>query len=138
MKEVKLKIVGKQINEDGEENVIELVTEGKFYKKNDSIYLVYDESEISGMDGSTTTLKIQDDKVMMKRFGSNNSKLIFEKGKKHKTGYQTPYGILDLEVITNKLNVDIVDGGKGSLSLSYRLNISNTMETKNELDIDIN
>ena len=43
-----------------QDEVIELITEGKFYKKSDAYYLVYDESEISGMQGTTTTLKIKD------------------------------------------------------------------------------
>ena len=38
-----------------QDEVIELITEGKFYKKSDAYYLVYDESEISGMQGTTTT-----------------------------------------------------------------------------------
>lgn len=138
MKDVVLKIKGIQKNLDGEDNTIELITEGKFYKKNGAYYLVYEESEISGMEGATTTLKIQDDKVLMKRFGTSSSKLIFEKGKKHKTAYHTQYGDFDMEVTTNKMEVNISDLGKGSIKLSYRLVISNTVESSNQLTIDIN
>lgn len=137
MKEVMLKIKGKQVSPEGEENVIELITEGKFYIKNGSYYLVYDETEISGMEGSTTTLKIQDHKVLMKRFGTNSSSLIFEKGKKHKTEYITAYGDMFVEVTTNKLNVEIDDVGKGNIVLSYDINISDEMETNNHLTINI-
>ena len=48
-----------------QDEVIELITEGKFYKKSDAYYLVYDESEISGMQGTTTTLKIKDNQVVL-------------------------------------------------------------------------
>lgn len=137
MKEVTLKIKGKQVDTKGEENIIELVTEGKFYRKNNSVYLIYDETEISGMEGSTTTLRIQDEKVMMKRFGSNTSKLVFEKGKKHKTEYNTPYGSMDIEVLTSELNIDISDSGKGTIKLVYWMSIPNLVESKNQLTINI-
>ena len=137
MKNVMLKIRGKQTNLEGEENTIELFTEGKLYTKNGSYYLVYDETEISGMEGSTTTLKIQGKKVSMKRFGSNSSILIFEMGQRHRTEYVTAYGGMTLEVITDKVDVDISETGKGKINLFYKLNLANDMESDNHLTIDI-
>lgn len=137
MKDVMVKILGTQLTEDGESNEIELITEGKFYKRNDFYYLVYDESEISGMEGSTTTLKIKDDEVWMKRFGQNNSKMSFKRGDKYNTLYTTAYGNLDMEVSTQRVDVDIDDEGKGNVNLKYRLIISNAMESLNTLDITI-
>lgn len=137
MKNVMLKIKGKQTNIDGEENIIELITEGKFYIKNGSYYLVYDETEISGMEGSTTTLKIQGQKISMKRFGNNTSNLVFEKGKKHIAEYETLYGDMTMEVMTNSMDINISETGKGNIDLSYRLNILDAMESSNHLTIDI-
>lgn len=55
MKNVMLKIKGKQSPRANEEDTIELITEGKYYDKGNSKYLVYQESELSGMEGCTTT-----------------------------------------------------------------------------------
>lgn len=137
MKAVKVSIKGTQVDVDGEKNIIEFITEGKFYIKNDSYYIVYDESELSGMEGSTTTLKIKGNIVSMKRFGSNNSKLIFEKGKKHKTEYETMYGIMEMEVSTNNMEVKLLEEGKGTIDLSYKMNISGMVESYNTLSIQI-
>ncbi len=140
MSQVMLKIVGTQTSLDGEENTIELVTEGKYYEKNESIYLVYDESELSGMEGSTTTLKIDDDKnrkVMMKRFGTNESKLIFEKGVRHKSTYKTMYGNMDMEIVTNQIVLVKDEIGLKKLDLSYRISVSGDTEMKNKLTIDV-
>ncbi|WDV46026.1 DUF1934 domain-containing protein [Clostridiaceae bacterium M8S5] len=137
MKDVRLKIIGKQTDLEGEENVIEFVTEGKFYKKKGAYYLVYNESEISGMNGSTTTLKIQDEKIQMKRYGSNKSKLIFEEGKRHESEYATAYGEMTLQVLTSKLNANISDSGVGNISVFYRLNIAEVAESNNALSIEI-
>ncbi len=137
MKEVKVKIKGKQLHSNGEKDTIELITEGKFYKKNGAYYIVYDETEISGMEGSTTTLKIQDQKILMNRFGTNKSKLVFEKGRRHQTQYGTAYGNMTMQVHTSKMEVDISDTGKGNIDLSYKLNISDSIESKNNLSINI-
>ncbi|WP_026893561.1 DUF1934 domain-containing protein [Clostridiisalibacter paucivorans] len=137
MCEVRIKIKGKQTDENGKEDIIELLTEGKFYKKRDIYYIVYEETEISGMEGTTTTLKIEGDKVSMKRFGSNTSDMVFEKGKRFNTYYMTPYGNLDMEILTNKMAIDISDTGKGNIELGYRVNISNSIESNNELLINV-
>lgn len=137
MKRVTLKIKGTQIDVNGEKNEIELITEGKFYIKNGSYYLVYNETELSGMEGSTTTLKIENEKVSMKRFGSNSSALIFEEGIKHKSLYQTFYGDMSMEVVTKKIDVNISEMGKGKVDLFYRLNMSNMIESQNRLSIEI-
>ena len=140
MSQVMLKIVGTQASLDGESNTIEMMTEGKYYVKNGSIYLVYDESELSGMEGSTTTVKIDDDKdrkVMMKRFGSNESKLIFEKGIRHKSTYRTMYGDMDMEVVTSQIILVKDEENLKKLELSYRLSVAGETELKNKLTIDI-
>lgn len=137
MNEVTIKIVGVQTTFDGEESTIELITEGKHYEKNGNIFLVYDESKLSGMEGSTTTLKIEDKKIMMKRFGKNESKLMFEKGKRHKTEYKTPYGNMDMEIVTNKINIEKNEKGLKKLDLSYRMSVSRNTELKNKLSISV-
>ena len=80
-KDVLITLVGTQ-NNDGEKDKIELITEGSMYKKGDAYYITYKESELTGMDGTTTTVKVQDKKVTILRFGTNNTQLIFEKGRK--------------------------------------------------------
>ncbi len=79
------------------------MTEGKHYLKHGSHYIVYDESELSGMEGCTTTLKMNDDGIKMRRYGGANSELIFEKGKRNSSDYVTPYGTFKLEILTREM-----------------------------------
>lgn len=140
MSDVTLKVVGTQTSLDGEKNTIEMITQGKYYEKNGSIFLVYDESELSGMEGSTTTLKIDDEKtrkVMMKRFGANESKLVFEKGKRHKSIYRTMYGDMDMEVVTSQIILVKDEEGLKKLDLSYRISVAGDTEMKNKLTVDL-
>jgi uncharacterized beta-barrel protein YwiB (DUF1934 family) len=91
LKKAIISVKGTQKNEQNESDTIELITEGNFYIKGNTFYVVYEESELSGMDGTTTTLKITEDKVTLLRFGTNKSKMVFEKNKRYESDYDTPY-----------------------------------------------
>lgn len=136
-KDVILKIKGTQMPTGSDEDNIELITEGKFYDKDNAKYLVYEESQLSGMEGCTTTLKITDNKIEMKRFGKATSQLVFEKGKRYVTNYSTPYGNFRMEILTKKLDLEIDEDIKGSISLEYRISLQGLAEGTNKLDIEI-
>lgn len=137
--ECMLKVVGTQVDCDGEESIIELVTEGSIYEKNGSYYIVYEESELSGLEGSTTSLKVEENKkISMNRFGSLAAKFTFEEGKSYGTNYMTAYGSLDMDVSTNYLKIDInKEEVKGSIEIDYDLNITGQSATSNKLKIQI-
>lgn len=137
MKNILLRIEGTQRNLDGEESTIELTTEGKLYKKENATYLVYEESEISGMEGCTTTVKVIEDQVSMRRFGTANSEIIFQKGKKYVTHYNTPYGIFDMEVLTRKLACNMTDADKGDIYIEYNISLEGLVESSNKLSIRV-
>lgn len=137
MSQIKINIKGTQEVEGEDKNIIELATEGKYYIKNNVHYLVYDESELTGMEGSTTTLKIFDKKIIMKRFGSNNSKFIFERGISHRSKYETMYGLLDMEVFCQDLRININEENIVELFVKYDLNITDVVKSKNTLSIKI-
>lgn len=137
MKNVILKIKGTQTPTGSDEDNIELITEGKFYDKDNAKYLVYEESQLSGMEGCTTTLKITDNKVEMKRFGKATSQLVFEKGKRYVTNYSTPYGNFRMEILTKKLDLEISEDIKGGISLEYQISLQGLAEGTNKLDIEI-
>lgn len=140
MKETRMiRVIGVQKNEDGEESTIELATEGTFYNKDGSYYIVYDESEISGLEGATTTVKIEvDRKVTMKRFGTSSANLTFEEGKSFETNYMTAFGDFKMEVKTNTLDIEIAgETGKGKIEIDYDLKISGALTTSNKLKIQL-
>lgn len=141
MKDIMLRITGKQVTGESEEEKMEFVTEGRFYEKDDSIYLLYDESDFSGMEGCTTSLKITGDKVRMKRYGDTISldmAIEFEKGKRFKGFYDTPFGAIEMEVLTNSVINRIESGaGKGSLDIDYHISLRGLTEGRSLLNIEI-
>ena len=150
MKDIMLKIIGNQIDSSMEdkgltasisgEDAVELVTEGRFYKKGDSFYLIYDESEFSGMEGCTTSLKVTGDKIRMKRYGDNlmaDMAIEFEKGKRFNGFYETPFGTIEMEVLTNEINNSIEEEGKGMLDIDYFISLKGLAESRSKLSIEI-
>ena len=97
-KEILLSIAGLHMIEEEDGNV-EVVTAGDYYNRNGKHYVVYDEV-VEGLSGHiSNTIKIGDNSLEVMKRGLTNTRMIFEKGKKTLTRYQTPYGILDLSIL---------------------------------------
>ncbi len=121
---------------EGEEDNYELTTLGKYVKKGDKYYVSYEGSEITGYEGTTTTLKIQDGYVSMIRFGNSSTQMIFEKEKKYVGHYETPFGSLSVGVTTNSMTVDIDENG-GEIDLDYMVELNNNLPVHNGLHLKI-
>ncbi|WP_125153331.1 DUF1934 domain-containing protein [Clostridium rectalis] len=117
---------------------IEVVTPGKFYKKEGQFYVVYDETEISGMEGTTTTFKInsKEGKMSLIRMGSTSTKMEFENDMDNIVLYNTPYGTLELNIHTKKINIDVNEQG-GDIFINYDMNISGQKPQNTTLKINI-
>ena len=142
MKDIMLKIIGKQVyGFTEEEDQLEFMTEGKYQEEGDSIVLSYDESELSGMTGCTTCLTIIGDKIMMKRYGTSmplDTEIQFEKGKRFTGYYDTPYGAVEMEVLTNEVKHNINrNEATGTINIDYNISLRGLSEGRSRLDIEI-
>lgn len=140
MKEVMLKITGKHIYDTTEEDQLELVTEGKLYNRGNSIYLTYDEGELSGMEGLKTRLSLKGDVVKMTRKGSAvgiDTELRFEKGRRYSGLYDTPYGPIEMEVVTNQLENSVTADGEGTINIDYSIALKGFSEGRAKLNIEV-
>lgn len=115
---------------------IEVVTPGKFIIGENGFKAIYEESEISGMDGTTTTLNIKDNSMVLERVGSINTNMEFKEGVTAVSLYNTPYGILDLNVDTKKLKINIDENG-GEIHSKYVLGLEGQEGISTELSIKI-
>jgi uncharacterized beta-barrel protein YwiB (DUF1934 family) len=118
------------------DDVIEVKTPGKYYKEQDYYFAQYNETEVSGMEGTTTSLQIQPDKVLLIREGTTTAKMEFEKNGKYTTLYNTPYGALELVILTKELKVNVDEKG-GEVFIKYDMSVSGQVPQKTELNISI-
>ena len=120
----------------GEKEKIEVVTVGEFSINGDEFIATYDETEISGMEGTNTTLKIKGDKVVLHREGTTSTKMEFQKDNTQVALYNTPYGMLELKTSTKELDLDVNEKG-GNISIKYHLIAGGQEPIKTNLDMKI-
>ena len=136
-KNVIISVKGTQGTEGQEPNKLELVTEGKYYKKGSVYYVSYKESDLTGMEGTTTTLKITKDGIVtLMRFGVVNSQFVFEKGQRHMSYYDTTMGTFTVSVFAKQVNINVDDSG-GEVSVDYQLEIDDNKPGYNDFHLFI-
>ena len=135
-REVLISIVGTQVDTLGETNTIEFVTSGKLYAKQDIYYIVYKETELTGMEGTTTSLKVEKHRVTLNRMGTNASRQVFEKDIYNCGPCKTPYGVMIFGVHPKVVDVNLTDKG-GSINLEYELEIDGESISYNTLVLNV-
>ena len=140
MIKILMRIIGTQAS-DGDNDQMEFVTEGELYERNGYLYLMYEESEISGMPGCKTRLKIKDDYISMKRLGTKTipagTEMEFAPGEVFTGPYDTPYGSFEMEVVTNSVENTLTVEGTGSVYIDYKMSLKGLVESHNTLSIEL-
>ena len=100
-KDILVSVTGIQFEID-EEEVIEVITSGNYYCKNGKHYILYEErDEQQGV--TKNRIKIEPNRVEMKKNGAITTNMIFEEGKENITYYNTGFGTLLVQVKTNSI-----------------------------------
>lgn len=116
MKEAQIKLKGKAGANN--EDIIDFTSIGKIEIKNNSIYIEYDESELSGMKNTISTIVISEDTVTLNRTGEYISTMVFSEGQETPSDIKTPYGLIHLNIYTNKLDL-VTSKNDIELKLNY-------------------
>ena len=131
-----ISIKGLQQVDDPEADEISLTTEGRYYEKNGSYYMVYDESEVTGFADTRTTVKARGDTVSVTRSGKYPSMMFFERGQRHMSLYQTDYGSLTISIHTRDISVDLGAEG-GTIAVHYDIEVQHAYMGTNSLQIEV-
>lgn len=131
-----LSIQGRQTYMDQEPDVIRLDTEGTMEYRDGGWDITYEESELTGMAGVTTTFRVESDKVTLIRTGKLSSTMVFQEGVSHDSLYRMEFGALMISVKATRLFYDIVPDG-GSIDLVYNIVIENTEAGVIDYHLDI-
>ena len=134
--EVVLAIRGQQKYQDQEPEVIELVTEGTMEFRDGGWDISYEESELTGLAGVTTTFRVERDKITLTRTGKLNSQMVFQQGVSHDSLYQMEFGALMITVTAKFMYFDLVPDG-GTIDLVYGISIENTEAGEIDYHLDI-
>lgn len=108
-------------NQDGEISRHEFEEMGQIVYLNKAYYIRYNETAAS--DQTSVTIKIDEDQnVTLIRRGQHTTRLKFQLGETSLTRYETPYGVMPLEVSTQAMQLLAKNNPfQGSLNIDYTI-----------------
>lgn len=129
-------VVGTQRDAQGEESRIELITAGHYYEKNGVQYIVYKDSEVSGLEGAKTMLKVYDQYAVLVRMGSVKHRQEFRLGTKSQSTYVTPHVTMEIGILTQNIELAVNALAK-DIHIRYELEINGQWQSTNTLSISV-
>lgn len=123
---------------DAENEPLELMTEGYIATKDGRVQIVYNESELTGMEGTCTTLSFEEDcpaLITLLRGGSVTTAMVFEEGKTHVCVYETPIMPFELSIRTLKVKNELLTSGK--LYLDYIIEFRGAQAERTKFSLEI-
>ena len=129
-------IRGEQYFDDVDPDATELMTEGTLERTEAGLRLTYQETALTGMEGTTTTFEISGPQVTLRRTGSVNSQMVFEEGRQHTSLYETPFGELSVDIQTSALRHNLTERG-GLLEIKYSIAVEHTVTGRNSFKIRV-
>ena len=133
---VLLFIRGEQYFDDVDPDATELTTEGTLELTEEGLLLTYQETALTGMEGTTTTFEVSGPQVILRRVGSVNSQMVFQEGRRHLSMYNTPYGAMAIGVNTRHLMADLNDHG-GDIEIDYAIEVDHAIAGRNVFQIKV-
>ena len=127
---VMLSIRGEQYFDGIDPDATELMTEGTMALTEEGMTLSYEETSLTGMEGTTTRFQVQGPRVILTRSGTVNSQMVFEEGRQHTSLYETPFGELSVDIQTSVLKHNLTERG-GLMEIKYSIAVEHTVTGRN-------
>lgn len=124
------------LGEVAEGETIEIATDGILTRKDGRVELSYDETELTGMEGSRTAVSFSEDApelITMVREGTVSTALVFEPNKRHHCVYKTPY--MPFEVCVRTLKVDNKLENENKLFIDYIIEIRGAKAERTKFEL---
>ena len=138
MEKIMISIDGTQNFGNGDSNNVELTTAGELNVMADSYTLKYEESELTGMEGTTTEITVSNSGVVsLMRSGTVNSNMIFEEGKRHLSYYDTNDGAFSIGVFASYVDT-VLEQNYGEISITYAMDVDDKPIGENEIRVRFN
>ena len=119
-----------------DDNTIDFTTDGLYTYDGDTACLTYQESEVTGMEGTRTSVMVMPDQVVVDRDGAVTSRMIFRPGEKHAFLYDTPVGSATMHMDTRNMNARFNEHG-GHMEIDYVLDMEHAFVSRNQFHLTV-
>lgn len=116
---------------------IELITRGTMTGRNGKFAISYEETEMTGIPGVTTTFLIfNPNRIVLTREGAIHSRMVFEQDIQNDALYDLGFGSLMISICAKAIRVDLSEAG-GSLMIDYIVDVEQSMSSRNSYEITV-
>ena len=131
-KDVVISVMGMQKYEKQDSDKVELVTEGRLIREAGNYVITYNESDMTGLEGTVTTIQVnpEQDQITLIRVGQFNSQMVFQEGRRHLSMYNTPYGAMAIGVNTRHMYAELNDV-QGEIEVDYNIEVEHSVAGRN-------
>ena len=119
----------------GESEKIEFISGGNFYEKDGVFHITYKEHSEMGMGDSRVFLKVEENRVTMRRMGEFQTTMYYDPDRITEFLYRVPYGEMSIKIKTEKVCNKLSENG-GYVRFSYVL-IMDGGEIHNDITLDV-
>ena len=98
--------------------------------------LSYQESELTGLEGTRTSVMVMPNQVVVDRDGMLTGRMIFREGMKDSYPYSTPYGQMMLGIDTRRIHHNFNENG-GDVEIDYITDLAHTFVSRNKFRISV-
>ena len=116
------------------EDEIQLVTTGQLTVLPSGYRLTYRETQPDSEEYQDISLQLDGSRVTMTREGSYATSMVFEKGRRFESAYQTPIGCMDMSVYATRVFSRLTEDG-GEVQLQYQLDLQGQFAAVHDLRI---
>ena len=135
-KSVMITIKGTQKDLQGQMQNMEFVTGGTMKQYGGKFFISYEESELTGTEGVTTTFEVDGGSVKMHRTGKLRSTMEFVEGVRTESLYALEFGTLVLGVTARRIEAAMSETG-GNIYLEYVVELERQPLGLNTYDIRV-
>lgn len=138
--EAVLAVVDKDLDKSAQsgDGIIKMFTDGYFKSDEKRVEISYSETELTGMEGATTSLSFdtQNPSVLtMLRGGTVTTAMVFEPGTRHTTIYETPYMPFEICISTISVANTLLEDGK--IKFDYIVEIKGAQAERTSFSIEV-
>ena len=119
-----------------EEETLMFDTAGHYYFNDGIGVLSYQESELTGLEGTQTSVMVMPNQVVVDRDGTLAGRMIFKEGCKDSFPYHTPYGQMMMGIDTRRIRHNFNENG-GDVEIDYITDLAHAYVTKNKFRISV-
>ena len=119
-----------------EEDSLDFVTDGLYSYADGVASLSYLETEVTGLEGTRTSVKVSPDKVVVNRDGLVMSRMVFTPGQRSAFQYDTPVGTATMQMDTHRITQRFDERG-GEMEIDYVLGLEHAVISRNRFRLNV-